>query len=251
MGWSLSIEQRDVAIDLNQPAPGPVTNVLNLTHATLLILSADITTSDPSSLSAVVGSISTGWPFAGDRGFESSSLQRGVRCEPGFLSPTSSFPARRSRDVGHPQDWQQQMLFTRNTLSAAPPIGVHRGRRRFEQPEPRVMNEVRSWTTVVNSSLMLTAAWRSAPPAREIGSHRTLRWRKPDSNLRSLSENSCVLPAPRELGRARKLVCRHSFTAGPEVRIRLKDAAISGPRQSAPRGTALLYCHGTRQPDGA
>jgi hypothetical protein len=56
---------------------------LHLAHASypwlLLILSADITTSDPSSLSAVVGSISTGWPFAGDRGFESSSLQRRVR----------------------------------------------------------------------------------------------------------------------------------------------------------------------------
>ena len=31
--------------------------------------------------------------------------------------------------------------------------------------------------------------------------------------------------APRDLGRARKLVCRHSFTAGPEVQIRLPPAA--------------------------
>jgi hypothetical protein len=60
---------------------------------------------------------------------------------------------------------------------------------------------------------------------RNSGSQKTRCWRKPDSNRRSLSENSCVLPAPWELGRARKLVCRHSFTAGPEVRIRLPPAA--------------------------
>ena len=35
-GMVLPIEQRDVAIDLNQPVPGPTTNLLNLTHTTRL-----------------------------------------------------------------------------------------------------------------------------------------------------------------------------------------------------------------------
>src|SRR3984893_8590829 len=34
----LPIEQRDVAIDLNQPVPGPTTNLLNLTHTTFVRL---------------------------------------------------------------------------------------------------------------------------------------------------------------------------------------------------------------------
>src|ERR1700726_3415667 len=33
-GMVLPIEQRDVAIDLNRPVPGPTTNLLNLTHTT-------------------------------------------------------------------------------------------------------------------------------------------------------------------------------------------------------------------------
>ena len=37
-GMVLPIEQRDVAIDLNQPVPGPTTNLLNLTHTTRLRL---------------------------------------------------------------------------------------------------------------------------------------------------------------------------------------------------------------------
>ena len=45
-------------------------------------------------------------PFTGDRGFESISLQRGVRCEPDYLDqvcPMGKSPARKARTVGRLQ----------------------------------------------------------------------------------------------------------------------------------------------------
>jgi hypothetical protein len=56
----------------------------------------------------------------------------------------------------------------------------------------------------VNSSLMPNGACRSVPPAGEIGSQRTRRWREPDSNHRSRRERNGHGRAPqvnpRDLG---------------------------------------------------